>query len=394
MKKAFNTQSDMSMNLRKYIVDLTVVASQSPYEKKQLAQKDIIHLLINAALESNSLPSSNYNRPLTIMLSKESIRILYNASSMESIKYSPYIPGITQEQQINRNRIIQWGGLVCLRYICQNSRVREIQEFCSNTMLKHQFGLKEIAVIIESIKGYFQLQAATSYFDQNNGSEVQSNLKKELESPILTNQLSASSIAEEHVDAAKIASGKEGRKKKAGKLDYKHICFPESFNTKIDLRTMFKELEEEYTTTKEEISRKKEEEVHKKKIIIEEEKKKEEEEAIRKEKKQHQLQEYLNFIHDRKKEQSRKDKQTRKADKREATEDSRNNTIIARESKGEYPHEYRIKHIKKQADIGRMKALDLQKRQIEHQDKQLKACLLYTSPSPRDATLSRMPSSA
>ena len=30
----------------------------------------------------------------------------------------------------------------------------------------------------------------------------------------------------------------------------------------------------------------------------------------------------------------------------------------------------------------------------KERDQQLKACLLYTSPSPRDATLSRMPSSA
>ena len=31
---------------------------------------------------------------------------------------------------------------------------------------------------------------------------------------------------------------------------------------------------------------------------------------------------------------------------------------------------------------------------MEHRDGQFRLCLLYTSPSPRDATLSRMPSSA
>ena len=34
------------------------------------------------------------------------------------------------------------------------------------------------------------------------------------------------------------------------------------------------------------------------------------------------------------------------------------------------------------------------KSQIEHSNGKMKICLLYTSPSPRDATLSRMPSSA
>ena len=31
---------------------------------------------------------------------------------------------------------------------------------------------------------------------------------------------------------------------------------------------------------------------------------------------------------------------------------------------------------------------------VEHHKEEIEACLLYTSPSPRDATLSRMPSSA
>ena len=39
-------------------------------------------------------------------------------------------------------------------------------------------------------------------------------------------------------------------------------------------------------------------------------------------------------------------------------------------------------------------ALLKQKQKLKKQEDQLKACLLYTSPSPRDATLSRMPSSA
>ena len=39
------------------------------------------------------------------------------------------------------------------------------------------------------------------------------------------------------------------------------------------------------------------------------------------------------------------------------------------------------------------KNLELAKKVVEG-DKQIDACLLYTSPSPRDATLSRMPSSA
>ena len=45
--------------------------------------------------------------------------------------------------------------------------------------------------------------------------------------------------------------------------------------------------------------------------------------------------------------------------------------------------------------VGRMAWLQLvQAPDLEQRARQLQTCLLYTSPSPRDATLSRMPSSA
>ena len=63
---------------------------------------------------------------------------------------------------------------------------------------------------------------------------------------------------------------------------------------------------------------------------------------------------------------------------------TKSSQLIAREYKVEMFGENQFDHIALITVLG----------ELQDQGKVLKACLLYTSPSPRDATLSRMPSSA
>ena len=72
---------------------------------------------------------------------------------------------------------------------------------------------------------------------------------------------------------------------------------------------------------------------------------------------------------------------------------------IVEEDNGKKSH--KIKGIFMQANIknrnGRVYPMEVLEKEVNRYNKEFierKSCLLYTSPSPRDATLSRMPSSA
>ena len=71
--------------------------------------------------------------------------------------------------------------------------------------------------------------------------------------------------------------------------------------------------------------------------------------------------------------------------------------VIINEKKWQIKPVKRLVEDKKTKEVISVEEKDLKKVELEHlqiQKKYMKACLLYTSPSPRDRQKSRMPSSA
>jgi hypothetical protein len=128
-------------------------------------QLDIIHSLIKAIIQSDKLKTEVSEAQFS--LPKEAIRVLYNAASLDCVKHTPYIPGLTSEQDQCRNKINQWGGLACLRHVLRSTQPREVLEFCDSIKLQQRFLNSDIEALLSVLKRYMDLDPHLSPSNPN-----------------------------------------------------------------------------------------------------------------------------------------------------------------------------------------------------------------------------------
>ena len=83
----------------------------------------------------------------------QSLKILYNLANFNRPKC--YIPGETAVLGLTRQKFIMWGGLTCLYYISEYTKIEEIEEFCKNSMLR-ELDINDLESVLNGVYHYYK----------------------------------------------------------------------------------------------------------------------------------------------------------------------------------------------------------------------------------------------
>ena len=314
-------------------------ASQGIHERKHLIMVENIHSLVNLAMDisnNNQQQNASENDKGLLM---NALKTLYHLAYFDRPRY--HIPGETATQSKNRQKFAVCGGLIALIYICSNSALPEVKEFCEAKKM-NDVEAKDLDLATYVMQLYLEKKENCNKIENPDPAQNAMFLKYGLTEPIEKND----------------------------------IIFPEKLEKTVKFSEFMQYVEEESKKKKEETA-KKAQEIQAQKISQKKEEilKKNEEEKLKKEKVEQAFQEYMKKVDQKKREKMEKEKKDKeeKENKMKEEEETKKNLQEMLKKKEEERKKQRALELRKKVEEEKKDAEEKARKVAEHIEQQKKA---------------------